>query len=836
MSQIETEEVMVSSVGRPDPPSGPANEESESKGQLLSSIKDIREFFSMRGIPLAPKLNLNKLLVKYRLLMFNDAMGHLHPDQLEIVMGNLGIECPHRKDRQHGAFLKYFKSMPAKQDQIIQHLMYLTSKEDSPQAEGMDTETSIDQTESSQYASAPEILSSADNASTLYASAESSLYVTPPSPASSFFSCCPEEQGSTQSASQTFNDILMDAPPIDPSVIFDTDNVLDADDSDSDSDSTFNTWLAAVRKNDNTVEIPPLGLFSFAQMRDLAKVLGVSLTQSDKQNYSVRNLNTVANALLVHYMKNIPLNVVNTLLDFYKLKPHSGINRRFLQVSGHFKSSAAHIKTEMLNFLVEHWREASAASRLPEGGGQQGERDRGCLLPTPCKPVTAPKAKPDGEELKTVEECAVILERQRKERLRCQLAQYNVLPAADRPDLPPAQVEDHVADSWGNLEDMDDILSMMCQVEEGDEDACSLRTDTESQASSRQVTSLSFLSSNSFHHPTQVFVDPEIEQMSQGTILPEPFDTQDLPSSQASSYMDNLSQATSSLSIDNDPNPILEAGKRVYEQLNNMQLEVCAMCKEKFFDLQVGPRTGRCKSCSDYVHNHRHHPAIFSHENLMDPGVQPEVLAVLNRVERAAIARISPLQNIIKLRGGNLAQRGHSISFLQDISGFARKLPKGQENLPFIIIRSPNQEVPLMANRIKILAALEWLIANNPEYHDVIIDQEVLQTYPNDNTTSLTGVRHIDTEEPVMRETITSIVRDSTAGDKDNTVQDTMEDIPDLDINPSLVPGEMPTNTVNDSIRRAILSTNAADTTKEYLWPERSDRPASEFLPGFFSK
>ena len=334
-----------------------------------------------------------------------------------------------------------------------------------------------------------------------------------------------------------------------------------------------------------------------------------------------------------------------------------------------------------------------------------------------------------------------------------------------------------------------------------------------------------------------MFVDPEIEEMSQGTVDHKPFNSQDLPSSQAFSSIDNLSQATSHLNIDSDmANPAIQAGKRIYQQLDTMQLEVCVICKEKAFDMEVGPRSGRCKSCTNYKHNHRNQPELFSHEKHMDPGVQPECLRVLNRVERAAIAMIATLQNIIKLKGGDLAQRGHSISFFQNVSGFAKKLPRGQEDLPFIIIRSPNQEVPLKANRIKILTALEWLVANNPEYADVEIDHKVLATYPNDDTTSLTGLRHINTEETVTRENMASVVHATVApGDGGNMVEDTMTDVNEIDIPPSLAPTDIPQETVNDSIRQAILQTNTGDSSKEFPWPEREDRPASEFLPGYFS-
>ena len=111
--------------------------------------------------------------------------------------------------------------------------------------------------------------------------------------------------------------------------------------------------------------------------------------------------------------------------------------------------------------------------------------------------------------------------------------------------------------------------------------------------------------------------------MSQGTDDREPDYSQDLLSSQdLLGSMDNLSQATGNLNIEGDTaNPVIQAGKRIYQQLNSMQLEVCSVCKEKAFDMEVGPRSGRCKSCTDYKHNHRNQPELFSHDNRMDPGV-----------------------------------------------------------------------------------------------------------------------------------------------------------------------------------------------------------------------
>ena len=106
----------------------------------------------------------------------------------------------------------------------------------------------------------------------------------------------------------------------------------------------------------------------------------------------------------------------------------------------------------------------------------------------------------------------------------------------------------------------------------------------------------------------------------------------------------------------------------------------------------------------------------------MDPGQQPECLKILNTVEVAAISLRCPMLCVYKLKGGATGLKGHSISFPQDVQGFVNRLPRRPEDLPIVIIKAPKQQVPLRADRIKMLNALEFLIGNNPHYADITID------------------------------------------------------------------------------------------------------------------
>ena len=279
------------------------------------------------------------------------------------------------------------------------------------------------------------------------------------------------------------------------------------------------------------------------------------------------------------------------------------------------------------------------------------------------------------------------------------------------------------------------------------------------------------------------------------------------------------------------PNPILEMGKEMYEALRNIQWGHCMICNERWPDLKVGPKSKKCQRCAD----DRVQPPIphtFSAANDMDPGEQPECLKVLNTVEAAAISLICPVVSIYKVKYGATGMKGHSISFHQNVQEFINVLPRAPEDLPLIVIKAPNQPVPLTANRFHILDALAFLKRNNPHYKNIVIDQSQANKYPDNSSTPVQGIRSF--EEGHAGEVVQSQNVDGTAFPN----QDTHADLDDNDLVETVAATDMPTSTVNDQIRDAILGERPEQNqqNKPICWPPRSDNPASEFEPGFFSK
>ena len=580
------------------------------------SCKDLRDLLEAHGISMPLKADKERLIEKYWLKLFTQSLDLMEKDpvQFEKAMNDLGIDCPKRADRRKSAFANYFKkSSAAIKNNIIAYLYDHPNSNDTPKSDAKDTEEVQDKSSNSQYVSAPESQSSEASANqtqnkinahlyrhpskkatldaeaadttqetqhdqsdssqyvsapetqssvTAHGSAESSIYITPPLPSPSYFSCSTDQEASipatdfTSGAEDSFldlnsprpkrcrtqftessplatsmdlgadptkavpasqiseSDILFDAPPFDPSAIFeeepepeDNAGVEDGDDEDeheeamdvdrdndpaspmsqADSNSdAFNVWLSAVRRSDRTIDIPQLGLLTFPEIRQLAETLGVTLTQGDKRNYNIRHVNTVANALLLRYMEDLPSSFVDHLLETYKLKAHDSYKRRASQLIGEFKRSSAPVKTEILNHIVKHWRDASAAPTTAPRVQQTARRVRDNALPTPCTPVSAPKVKLDTADLKTVEENCMILQQLRKRRLAWQLGKYQVLPTEEA-DLNEAQPAEMLPDSWGTLGDIDNIFSMLSQPsQDGHVDDHNIG----SQASSHQVISL----------------------------------------------------------------------------------------------------------------------------------------------------------------------------------------------------------------------------------------------------------------------------------------------------------------------------------------------------------
>ena len=263
-------------------------------------------------------------------------------------------------------------------------------------------------------------------------------------------------------------------------------------------------------------------------------------------------------------------------------------------------------------------------------------------------------------------------------------------------------------------------------------------------------------------------------------------------------------------------NPIIEGGCDIHKKLNEITWGTCQVCNECWFDLEIGPRSKKCKRCS----KEKRIPGIpltFSAENDMDPGEQAECLRVLNSVEEAAISLICPVMNIVKLKYGALSLKGHCISFEQDVGEFISRVPRLPADLPYIALIAPGQPVTLTANRHNILAAIKYLIQNNYYYRNVVIDEEALESYPDNSVDYIAGVRTIEDPNLSLDEGEFQTVFTENAINENGLTY-------------TVVSSEVETENI-----RKLISSAINQTPTQVAWPNRKSDPVSEFKPGYFS-
>jgi hypothetical protein len=276
-------------------------------------------------------------------------------------------------------------------------------------------------------------------------------------------------------------------------------------------------------------------------------------------------------------------------------------------------------------------------------------------------------------------------------------------------------------------------------------------------------------------------------------------------------------------SLDNmPPNPILEAGHLMHEQLAATAWRTCVHCNESRLDLELAPRSGKCLACQ----RARGVPRMYSAENDMHARMPPAELDCLNSVEQMCVAQIHVQIQLYKLYGHSVRQKGHCIAFYQDLDEFSERLtslPARPADLPLLIVSANDQSKPgLAANRGKILRALQWLKENNRYYNGVTIDYEALELYPNDDISPVVGLRTIPSDES-----------DNSNAEPVNlsTVYTREEDTPDMTFSTVVM-------TENRATEREVLEHDLlghSTVPANVRMPSRSTDPVSEFTEGYLS-
>ena len=175
----------------------------------------------------------------------------------------------------------------------------------------------------------------------------------------------------------------------------------------------------------------------------------------------------------------------------------------------------------------------------------------------------------------------------------------------------------------------------------------------------------------------------------------------------------------------------------------------CIVCQE------VWPVRTKPLSPDNYMCSHctrdKKSPRKFSDENSMIPSSVPNELQGLTQTEEMLIARALPVMRVYIKPGGQRGYSGHCINLPQNVNELAYLLPRYPKDLSVIIVKVKGRAdtcKDVIVRRQKGLNALLWLIQNNPQYADVEINCEAIDTLPENGIPF--GLLTVDCENDII--------------------------------------------------------------------------------------
>ena len=256
----------------------------------------------------------------------------------------------------------------------------------------------------------------------------------------------------------------------------------------------------------------------------------------------------------------------------------------------------------------------------------------------------------------------------------------------------------------------------------------------------------------------------------------------------------------------------MEFGKDMYTELENTKWTKCIKCKKCHICFTLNNQ-GICETCCGKGIKSK----IFLPENDLDPGEAPECLTRLTPVEKSAISIICPSLTVYKCGSYSSKTKGHAISFYQDIQELADTLPRLPQNLPYLVLKHPDERISdktFQVRRQYLIEALKFLIQNSEDYKYVKISYENSQLYPEDD---------IIQNVPQIHSTVLKMPHEKPSAANPESTMETS----------STVDMPFPVRSVLENMESAMED---SAQQSEYKWPSRNPCPISEFIYGFFSK
>ena len=142
------------------------------------------------------------------------------------------------------------------------------------------------------------------------------------------------------------------------------------------------------------------------------------------------------------------------------------------------------------------------------------------------------------------------------------------------------------------------------------------------------------------------------------------------------------------------PNPLHSGIIKMEQKLQQLTFQYCRHCDELLLDEKLTMKEQRCQRCkAAWHHSKPGQVPMWSAENDLHCTAVPPELQDLTPVEQSAIQRIFVIMKIYRLGRGAIHLKGHCLGVLQDLQGFALRLPPAPSNLPMVFLVGPGQRV-----------------------------------------------------------------------------------------------------------------------------------------------
>ena len=176
-----------------------------------------------------------------------------------------------------------------------------------------------------------------------------------------------------------------------------------------------------------------------------------------------------------------------------------------------------------------------------------------------------------------------------------------------------------------------------------------------------------------------------------------------------------------------------EETKKHEQYLNELQLHQCTCCNDTRIRHKNEIKNNLCVRCFKLKTKHKFNPYSITNFGTLTP--IPKYLPKLNSIEIQLISRSCLILKVIRLPGGQLGYKGHTICIYQDVQKLADVLPRLPSEIESFVVTKPGEKLDknqFSVNRNKIEQWLTYLCANNEAYKNkVTISKNRLKQLPN---------------------------------------------------------------------------------------------------------